>query len=131
MGLAESGLTQAELGDAIGWTGSAVGAWLNCQNVISIEAALRISDVFSWPPGDLFVRAGLVPRSSVLAAIEADGALDEQARAEVLARYRAAIGEAARRRIAALTQASEDDSDRTLSAEELFGPEWPRKVANL
>lgn len=121
--LAEAGLKQTELGELIGYSQSAVTAWLTCQNAISIEAVLLIDEVLFLSPS-LLVRSGLVPPSSVMDAIEVDGALDDQGRDDMRAKYRECIGETARRRIAVVSV----DGDDTVPAETLFGPGWPNAV---
>lgn len=120
--LAEAGLKQAELGELIGYSQSAVTSWLTCQNAMSIEAVLLIDDVLNLTPS-LLVRSGLVPPSSIIDAIEADGALDDQGRDDMRAKYREGIGETARRRIAVAF-----DDDDTMPADVLFGPSWPHAV---
>lgn len=121
--LAEAGLKQTELGELIGYSQSAVTAWLTCQNAISIEAVLLIDDVLDLAPS-LLVRSGLVPPSSVIDAIEIDGALDDQGRDGMRAKYRDCIGDTARRRIAGVPT----DNDDTMQAETLFGPGWPHVI---
>jgi transcriptional regulator with XRE-family HTH domain len=92
----DSGLSQAAVGELVGVTGSAVGQWETGKiepgrdTVFSLERALdldagRLSrDLGYLPPDPL-------DRPDVVAAIEADPRLSDQARVMLIALYRSAV----------------------------------------
>lgn len=49
VGLAEQGMTQADLSRAVGVSKCTVNKWANGQGGMSLENAVKCCDVFGWP----------------------------------------------------------------------------------
>ena len=55
-GLADAGMSSDELAKIIGSSRGAVSKWMNGHDVMGLEIAVRICDVFDWPLDRLAVR---------------------------------------------------------------------------
>jgi transcriptional regulator with XRE-family HTH domain len=92
----ESALSQAAVGALVGVTGSAVGQWEAGKIEPSRETVFLLEQVLKLDAGHLSRDLGYLPpdpldRADVVAAIEADPRLTDQARVMLIALYRSAV----------------------------------------
>lgn len=104
--LAAAGVSQSALARGIDRPPGTVSAWVNGTNLPSVGDVAAIDEFLGCR---LLDDAGITTRPTLLDALAADDALDDQAEADMRERYEQAIAETARRRIAEVTR----DGDTT------------------
>ena len=90
------GLSQAAVGDRVGVTGSAVGQWETGKIEPARDTVFALERALDLDAGRLSRDLGYLPpdpldRPDVVAAIEADPRLSDQARVMLIALYRSAV----------------------------------------